>query len=149
MTVRGALPLFPSLVAVMLAVPAATPLTSPVVDDTVATVVLSEIQTMLRPVSTRPLASSRVALACVVCTALIELNASDTVTVATGAWVTVIVALPAFPSLVANMLAVPTLIAVTRPVVGETVATLVLSELHVTTRPVSVLPFASSGVAVA
>jgi len=80
---------------------------------------------------------------------LIELAASDTVTLATGAWVTVIVALPVFPSLVATMLAVPTLIAVTRPVVGETVATLVLSEFHVTTRPVSVLPFASSVVAVA
>jgi hypothetical protein len=47
------------------------------------------------------------------------------------------------------MLAVPVLTAVTRPVVDETVATLVLSELHVTTRPVSVLPVASSVVAVA
>jgi hypothetical protein len=36
-TVRSALPVFPSLVAMMFAVPALTAVTSPVVDDTVAT----------------------------------------------------------------------------------------------------------------
>jgi hypothetical protein len=69
------------------------------------------------------------------------------VTVVTGAGVTVSGALPVFPSLIAIMFALPTLMAVTTPVVGETVATTVLSELHVTLRPVNVLPFASSVVA--
>jgi hypothetical protein len=44
-----------------------------------------------------------------------ELAASDTVIVATGACVTVIVALPLFPSLVAVILAAPTAIPVTIP----------------------------------
>jgi len=114
-TVTDALPVFPSLVAVMFAVPALTAVTSPVVDDTVATPALSELHVTVRPVSPRPFASSSVAVACVVCIALIELEASDTVTVATGACVTVIVALPLWPSLVAVMLAVPTATAVTTP----------------------------------
>jgi len=46
---------------------------------------------------------------------LIELDASDTVIVATGACVTVIVALPVFPSLAAVMLAVPTATPATTP----------------------------------
>jgi hypothetical protein len=112
--VRGALPAFVSLVAIMLAVPTPTAVTRPAA-FTVATAVLSELQTISRPVSVLPWESSSVAVACVVCTALIELAASATVTVATGAGVTVIGALPVFPSLVATMFAVPTAIAVTTP----------------------------------
>ena len=77
-----------------------------------------------------------------------ELDARETLTVATGACVTVMVALPVFPSLVAVMVAVPTPIPETTPC-PSTVATALLSEDHVTVRPVSVLPLASSVVAVA
>jgi len=64
-TLRSADPFFPSLVAVMLALPAAIAVTRPLV-DTVATPVLSEDQVMLRPVNTTLLASRVVAVAWVV-----------------------------------------------------------------------------------
>jgi hypothetical protein len=72
-----------------------------------------------------------------------------TVTVATGIGVTVSVALPLLPSLVAVIAAVPAPTAVTRPVVGFTVATAVLSELQTTKRPLNTPPLASNVVAVA
>jgi hypothetical protein len=93
-TVRVALPFCPSLVATMLAVPALTAVTTPVDASTVATAVLSELQLMARPLNGRLWTSSRMAVACVVCTAFMELSPSETLTVATGAWVTVIIALP-------------------------------------------------------
>jgi hypothetical protein len=62
-TVRGALPVFPSQVAMMFAVPALTAITRPAVEETVATAVLSELQTIVRPVSGRPCESSKVAVA--------------------------------------------------------------------------------------
>ena len=65
-TVRGALPFVPSLVAVMLALPAAIAVTRPV-PDTVATPVLSEDHVIVRPMSTLLLASRVVAVAWVVC----------------------------------------------------------------------------------
>jgi hypothetical protein len=132
----------------MFAEPALTAVTSPVVNETIATLVLSELHATARPVSTRPLESNSVAVAWVVCIALIELAARDTVIVATGAGVTVIAAFPLFPSLVAVMLAAPTATAVTMPC-ASTVATALLLELQVTARPVSVRPFASRVVAVA
>src|SRR6476469_1056290 len=101
-TVIWPVPLFPSLSAVIVAVPGATAVTSPVL-DTVATAALSLVHVTGRFVSARPRESVRVAVACVVWIALIELDASDTVTVATGAAVTVTLALPVFPSLVAVM----------------------------------------------
>jgi hypothetical protein len=73
---------------------------------------------------------------------------NETVTVATGGAVTVIVANPLVPSLVAVMFAIPMPAAVTAPV-DDTVATLVLSDDHVTVRPVRTWPPASLGVAVA
>jgi hypothetical protein len=146
-TVRAALPLLPSLVAVMFTVPALTAVTSPV-SETVAAAVLSELQVIVRPVRTPPLASRSVAKACVVPTASMVVAASATLTDATGAAVTVNIALPALPSLVAVMLAVPAATAVTRPVL-DTVATAVLSELHATARPLSVPPLPSSVIAVA
>jgi hypothetical protein len=146
-TVSSALPVFPSLVAVMLAAPGLTAVTN-AVEDTVATLVLSEVQVTTRPLSIPPFASWGVAVACVVPTAVIVLEASPTLTDATGAGVIVNAALPVFPSLVAAICAVPTETAVTTPVV-ETVATPVLSELQVTARPVSSPPLASRVVAVA
>src|SRR3954470_12791955 len=77
-----------------------------------------------------------------------ELKASDTETVATGAAVTVIVVDPVLPSLVAMIWAVPSACAVTTPVF-DTVATAVLSEAHVTDRPVRAPPFESNVAAVA
>ena len=64
-TVRVALPFFLSLVAVMLALPAAIAVTRPV-PDTVAAPVLSEVHVMVRPASRLLLASRVVAVACVV-----------------------------------------------------------------------------------
>jgi hypothetical protein len=65
-TVRGALPLAPSLVAMIFAVPALTAVTSPEDADTIATAVLSEAQTIVRSLNVRPCASSRMAVAWVV-----------------------------------------------------------------------------------
>src|ERR1043165_2142537 len=76
---------------------------------------------------------------------------NETVTVATGgggAAVTASVAEPVCPSLVAVICAEPAATVVTNPD-PETVATAVLFELHVTVRPVSVLPLASFNVALA
>jgi hypothetical protein len=64
-TLNPALPLFPSLVAVICALPAATAVTTPEL-LTVATAGLVELQTMTRPVRTLLLASRVVAVACVV-----------------------------------------------------------------------------------
>jgi hypothetical protein len=66
----------------------------------------------------------------------------DTVTVLTGAGVTVTVAVPLLVSLVAVIVAVPIVTPVTRPV-DDTVATVVLLELHVTGRSVTTVPFTS------
>jgi hypothetical protein len=64
-TVSDALPLFPSLVATRLALPAAIAVTTPVT-ETEATLVLSEDQVMTRPASTLLLASRVVAVVWVV-----------------------------------------------------------------------------------
>jgi hypothetical protein len=131
----------------MLAVPGPIAVTRPVV-ETVATLALSVLHAIERPVSVRPCESSSVGVACVVCTALIVDAASETVTVATGACVTVIVAFPAIPSLVAVMLAVPTETPVTTPC-AETVATAVLLDVQTIDRPVRTPPPASNVAAVA
>jgi hypothetical protein len=93
-TVSAALPVFVSLVAMMLAVPALTAVTSPVVEDTVATAVLSEVHAIDRPVSGWPFASRVVAVACEVPTAVIDVGFRDTFTEATGANETVIEEVP-------------------------------------------------------
>jgi hypothetical protein len=146
--VSVALPLFPSLVAVIVAVPGADEVTSPVAGSTVATEGAPELQMMLRPVSGLLLASSVVAVAWVGCPASTVVRASETETEATGTGVTVTEADPSFPSLAAVIFAVPGPTAVTIPV-PDTVATFVLSELHVTIRPVNTPARASWSVAVA
>src|SRR5256886_17267835 len=65
-TVTLALPLLPSLVAVIAADPAATPLTSPL-PLTVATAVLPLAHVTTRPESALPLAPCGVPLSCRVC----------------------------------------------------------------------------------
>ncbi len=145
-TVTPALPLFPSLVAVMVAEPAAFPVTSPL-ELTVATEVLLLAQLTTRPERALPLASFGVAVSCTVCPTSMLAVAGLTATEATGTWVTVTAAPPVFPSLVAVMVAEPAATPVTRPVLPPTVAADVLELVHATVR-VSVFPFASFSVAV-
>src|SRR5215470_4836064 len=145
-TVIALVPLFASLVAVMVALPGATAVTTPL-DDTVATAVLLEPHVTTRSVTTAPVVSLTVAVRANVCVTSKPLVAGDTVTLPTGIFVTVTDAVPLLPSLVAVIVAVPGATPVTRPV-ALTVATPVAFELHVTTRPVSTPPIESSVVAV-
>src|SRR6266508_2018609 len=93
-TVTLALPLFPSLVAVIVAEPAATPVTSPLdaFTDAIEALLLDHIT--FRPVSVFPLASLSVALNG--CVWLMEMVAAAgvTATVATGTRITVMPADP-------------------------------------------------------
>src|SRR5438046_1880423 len=106
-TVMLALPLCPSLVAVIVAEPAVTPLTSPL-PFTVATDVLLLDQVTTRPVSGLPLASFGVAVSCTVCPATTLPGDGLTVTEATGTCLTVTADVPLFPSEVAVIVAEPT-----------------------------------------
>src|SRR5438876_539725 len=111
----SAVPLFPSLVAVIVAVPAADPVTSPLA-LTVATPAALVPHAIVRPVSTFPLASFRLAVSCTVAPTGTLADAGLTTTDATGAGggggfptrrSTDPGAVPLFPSLVAVMVAVP------------------------------------------
>src|SRR5438309_4582887 len=144
---RTAVPLLPSLVAVIVVVPPlATSDTSPL-GETVATVVVLDVHATVRPVSVVPLASLRVTVSCTVPPTGRVAGAGLTTTVATGTSATVTAAVPAFPSLVAVMVAVPAATPFTSPLL-LTVAILVLLLAHVTVRPVSAVPAESFGVAV-
>src|SRR2546429_2342703 len=103
-----AVPLCPSLVAVIVAEPAATPLTSPV-PLTVAADVLLLAQLTTRPDNGLPLASFGVAVSCTVCPADTEADAGLTVTELTGTGTldTVMLEVPLCPSLVAGIVAHP------------------------------------------
>ena len=143
-TVTEDVPVFVSLVAVIVVTPAATAVTKPFA-STVAAAALLEVQVTSRPVSTLPIASFVAAVNCCVGdtpkTKLAE--AGLTVTVSTGASVTVIEDVPVFVSLVAVIVVAPAATTVTRPF-PSTVAAAGLLEVHVTVRPVSTPPFASS-----
>src|SRR5439155_13297291 len=144
-TVIAAVPLLPSLVAVIVAEPAATPVTRPLV-VTLAAAVLLLVHTIVRPESGLPFASFGVAVSCTAWPVCMLAVAGLTATEATGTLVPVIAAEPLFPSLAAVIVAAPALTPVTRPL-ADTVATAVLPLDQVTVRPVSGLPFASFGVA--
>src|SRR5438067_11900148 len=108
-TVTAALPALPSLVAVIVADPAALLVTRPL-GLTVATAVLLLAHVTVRPVSALPAESFGVAVSCTVCPTVRLAVAGATATEATeatGTSVTVTVALPAFASLVAVLVAVP------------------------------------------
>src|SRR5439155_193473 len=96
-TVSPPVPLCPSLVAVIMAAPAATPVTSPL-PFTVATAgaVLAHVTT--RPATAFPLASFGVAVSCTVCPTAILPDAGLTATVDTGADVNAVVPLATFES---------------------------------------------------
>ena len=149
-TAIEALPVMVSLVAVIVALPPPTAVTVAgfPLPLTVSTAVLLETQVIVRPLSTLPFASLVVAVSCCVPPTVIGDVGAESVTVATGIGTTVRDAVPFFPSLVAVMFALPAATPVTTPV-PETVATLVLSEDQVMTRPLSTLLLASRVAAVA
>jgi len=142
-----ALPLLPSVVAVIDADPTASPWTSPL-PFTLATAGALLCHVTVRPDSGWPFASIGVAVSCTVaptCTVGLE---GLTPTVATGTGVTLIDEVPLFPSLVAVIVTgPPALVPVTRPpaVTSATAGSLLC---QVTVRPVSALPAASLGVTV-
>jgi hypothetical protein len=144
-TVTTALPDFPSLVAVIVVVPATKPVTTPA-ELTLATSGLLDVHDTTRFVTTVPLTSVTVTASGVVEPTTTLAVAGCTTTVATGGSVTDTDALPSFPSLVAVIVAVPTATPVTTP--PATVATDVLFDDHVTTRSVTTVPFTSFTVAV-
>src|SRR6266480_4244648 len=145
-TVMAAVPLCPSLMAVIVAEPATLPVTSPL-ELTVATVVLLLDHAIVRPDSGLPPASFGVAVSCTVLPSFTLADVGVTLTDATGTLVTVMLEVPLCPSLVAVIVADPAPPPVTRPLL-ETDATEPLLLDHVTVRPVSGLPLASFGVAV-
>src|SRR5207302_1079800 len=144
-TVTTAAPLWPSLVAVIVADPAAAPVTSPLA-DTVATAQALDVQATARPVSTLPAASLSVAVSCAApptsMTAVTGLITTD----ATGTFATLIAAEPLCPSLVAVIVTAPAATPVTSPL-ADTVAIAGFELVHVSARPVSTFPAASLGVA--
>src|SRR5437667_688661 len=144
-TVMADVPLCPSLVAVIVADPAATPDTSPL-PLTVATDVLLLDHVTVRPVTGLPFASFGVAVSCTVWPTPTLAEAGLTVTAATGTLVTVIAAVPLCPSRVAVIVAGRPPTPVTRPL-PFTVAPDGLLLVQVTTRPHSVLPLACVAVA--
>src|SRR5438093_7333578 len=144
-TVTAAVPLCPSLVAVIVAAPAATPVTSPV-EDTVATAGVPDAQVTARPVSTLPAASFRVVVSCTVAPTSMSAVAGLTVTDATETIATVTLAVPLCPSLVAVIVADPAATPVTSPA-ADTVAIAVFELVQPITRPLNTGRAASWGMA--
>src|SRR6266566_6793414 len=140
-TVIAARPFFPSLVAVIVAAPAASAVTRPLA-ETVATPGALLDHVTVRPINTLPAESFVVTLSCTLAPTRTAADAGATVTEATGPTVTDTVAVPLFPSLVAVIVAAPAAMAETRPL-AETLAMPGALLDHVTTRPLKRL-FAES-----
>src|SRR6266850_1498781 len=113
-TFTMAVPLFPSLLAVIITAPTATPWTRPLA-LTVATAALLVDHVTTRPLSAVPLLSLRVAASCTACPAMTEAGLGETDTDATGTMVTPTVAVPLLPSLVAVIVTAPAATPRTRP----------------------------------
>src|SRR2546421_1027888 len=146
-TVTVDVPLFPELVAVIVAVPADTPTTEPWL-LTVATLVALLAKLIAAPSTGLPFASLAVATSCTIPYAGIVAVVGVTSTDATATVVTVTADVPLLPSLVAVIVTgPPPAFPFTRPL-EFTVAIVVSAEAHVTVRSVSGLPSASFGVAV-
>src|SRR2546423_641627 len=147
-TVTIAVPLFPSLIAVIVADPAARPVTSPL-PLTRATPESLLAQVITRPDRGLPLASLGVAVSCTVCPTgtLADDGVTLTEATGTGTLVTVTIDVPLFPSLVAVIVAEPAALPVTSPL-PLTRATPESLLAQVITRPDKGLPLASLGVAV-
>ena len=144
--VTGTLTCTAPLVAVTVAVPCACPVTSPV-DDTSAMLPLSTVQPTGAPEMTAPFASFTVAVSCDVWPVVMVTLVGATAMLAATAAATAIPDVPIFPSLVAEMVVAPVDTPVTSPVLS-TVAILSFDDDHVTVRPVSLFPTASSGSAI-
>src|SRR5256885_4703660 len=147
-TLTLAVPLLPSLVAVIvIGPPRAFPATRPL-PSTIAIVALLVCHVTTRPLSALPVASLGVAVSWTVPFTWMLAVAGVTATDATGAGVTVTAAVPLLPSPVAMMvIGPPAAFPVTTPV--PSTLPMVASPLcQVIVRPVSGLPFASFGVAV-
>src|SRR5216117_3904128 len=147
LTVMLAVPLWPSLVAVIVTAPATTPVTSPLL-FTLAIALLLDCQVITRPVKGLPLASLGVAVSCTVCPIATVPELGVTVTAATGATVTVTLAVPLCPSLVAVIVTGPPAATPLTSPLPFTLAIALLLDCQVITRPVKGLPLASRGVAV-
>src|SRR5947199_83486 len=145
-TVAVAVALFPSLMAVMVAEPAATPVTRPV-EETVAVAGALDVQVIARPESTVPAASFRLAASCTLAPTSTSAVAGLIPTEATGTFATVTAADAFFPSLVAVIVVVPAATPVARPV-DDTVATDGFELDHVIARPASTVPAESCAVPV-
>src|SRR5947208_11068625 len=113
-TVIVALPLCPSLVAVIIAEPAAAPVTTPLV-LTVATEVLLLDQDTARPDSGVPFASFGVATSCTAPFTCNDAVAGLTLTDRTGTFATVMLAVPLCPSRVAVSVSEPSAAPVNKP----------------------------------
>lgn len=120
-TVTTVEPCFPSIVAIMDAVPNAMPVTKPD-EETLAVPGALLAQDTTRPLSTCPPLLRAIAVSWTVPPTMTLGDAGVTSTAATGSGKTVIVAVPVLPSLVAVTVAVPAETPVTTPV-WETVAT--------------------------
>src|SRR5215207_3193319 len=99
LTVIVDVPVFPSLTALIVAVPGAIAVTSPV-DDTLATPAALVDHNTVRPARASPPASRGSAVSCVVCPTTSGLEPGATKTDATGTVETPIVATALLPSLV-------------------------------------------------
>ena len=146
-TVIAAVPVFVSLLAVIVALPAATAVTSPLeLTEAMLEFELDHVTT--RPVSTLLLASRVVGVSCTVApmSKLDEVGATVTDATGTGAGaLTVIVAIALLPSLVTVICVTPALTAVTKPSeLTDAIAGFALED--VTTRPVNTLLLASNAV---
>jgi hypothetical protein len=127
-TMMGADATFPSLAAVIIAVPTPTPVTTPV-GETTATLVSLVLHRVVRSVNAFPAESLRVADACAVVPSTIVDADSATLTLVIvgggggGGATTVRRAPPDFPCTDATIVVVPAARATTTPVVGDIVAT--------------------------
>ncbi len=142
LTVIAAVPLFPSLDAEIVAAPGEIAVTRPA-DVTVATCALLVDQATACPPNGAPDASRTCAVNCVLCPTTRAPLSGARAMLATGTCETVIEATPVCPSQLALMIAPPAATAVTSPP-AVTVATVVLLDDHVTGRPDSTCPSASS-----
>jgi hypothetical protein len=144
-TVIAEVPVLVSLVAVIVALPAAIAVTRPDA-ETVLMLVLLELQVTTRPVSTLLLASRVTAESCCVPPTwrlALEGETDTDATAAGAAALTLIVATALLPSLVTVIWVVPALTAVTRPSeLTDAIAGFALED--VTTRPVNTLLLASN-----
>jgi hypothetical protein len=145
-TVTLAAPDLLSLVAVIVAEPAATPVTTPN-DETVATEGAELDHVTARSVTTAPVESLTRAVACVVVPTWTDEAASETLTEPTGAGLTVIAALAATVSADAVITAAPVFSARTSPE-SETDATVTSELLQETGIFATTAPLWSCGVAV-